>query len=79
MLTLETFLGPNRLNVQFMKFGVKIFLFLLAPAQISVPVDEKREAAAGTMLCLIQYRGTVRLLFQLMRRAVQKKYNYSFD
>ena len=37
-----------------MKYMVKVFLCLLAPAQISVPIDEKSEAAAGKMLYLIQ-------------------------
>ena len=31
-----------------------VFLCLLAPAQISAPIDEKKEAAAGKMLYLIQ-------------------------
>ena len=62
-----------------MKYLVKIFLCLLAPAQISVPVNVKSKAAAGKILCLIQDKHSIRLHFQLMRRAVQKKYDYSFD
>ena len=45
----ETFLDPDALHAQFMKHGVKIYLYLLAPAQISVPVDGKSEAATGKM------------------------------
>ena len=44
-----------------MKLVVKIYLFLLAPAQISAPVDGKSEAATGK--CLIQNRGLIRLHF----------------
>ena len=62
-----------------MKYVVKIFFCLLAPTQISVPVDVKSKAATGKMLCLIQDKHSIRLHFQLMRRAVQKKYDYSFD
>ena len=61
-----------------MKCTVKIFFYLLAPAQISVPVDVKSEAATGKMLCLVQDKGAISLLFQLMRRSIQKKYNYSY-
>ena len=43
----ENFLDPDALNAQFMKLVVKIYLCLLAPAQISAPVDGKSEAATG--------------------------------
>ena len=49
VLILENLLGPGSLNAQFMKYAVKIFLCLLAPAQISVPVDVKSEAGTGKM------------------------------
>ena len=62
-----------------MKYVVKIFLCLLAPAQISVPVDVRSKALAGKMLCLIQDKHLIRLHFQLMRRAAQKKYDYFFN
>ena len=73
------FLGHDPLNAHFMKYVIKIFLCLLAPAQISLPVDVKSKAATGKMLCLIQDKGSIKLHFQLMKRTVQKKYNYSFD
>ena len=56
-----------------MKCAVKIFLFLLAPAQISVPVDVKSNTGTGKMLCFIHGKGSIRLHFQLTRRAVQRK------
>lgn len=62
-----------------MKYVVKIFLCLLAPAKISVPVDVKSKSATGKMLCLMQDKRLIRLHFQLNIRAFQKKYNYSFD
>ena len=45
----EHFLDPDALNAQFMKHVVKIYLCLLAPAQISVSVDGKSEAATGKL------------------------------
>ena len=56
-----------------MKCAVKIFLFLLAPAQISVPVDVKSKTGTGKMLCFIHGKGLIRLRFQLTRKAVQRK------
>lgn len=62
-----------------MKYVVKIFLCLLAPAKISVLVDVKSKAATGEMLCLMQDKHFIRLHFQLNIKAFQKKCNYSFD
>ena len=45
----ENVLDPDALNAQFMKLVAKIYLCLLAPAQINVPVDGKSEAATGKM------------------------------
>ena len=49
MFISENFLDPDALNLQFMKHVVKIYLCLLAPAQISVSVDGKSEAATGKL------------------------------
>ena len=49
MFISENFLDLDALNVQFMKHVVKIYLCLLAPAQISVPVDGKSETVTGKM------------------------------
>ena len=49
MFISENFLDPDVLIAQFMKLVVKIYPCLLAPAQISVPVDGKSEVATGKM------------------------------